>query len=123
MADWMEEVNQEIKESLIDWMLRNDELTLVEEGEDILDGLEMMEKDGEIAGDLLLDSTEIITMLIARNLCSDRIPTTFQQAGKMKAFPIDGNKKESCAPRRVESMKKPRSSLFKFCDWSDLNDS
>ena len=40
----------------MDWMLENDELTLVEEGEDILDGLEMMEKYCEISGDLLLDS-------------------------------------------------------------------
>ena len=111
MANWMEEENQEIKESLMDWMLDNDELTLVEEGEDILDGLEMMEKDGEIAGDLLLDSTEIITMIIARNLCSDRIPVTFQQARKNKPFPVDGNQKESCATRRVESMKKMRELL------------
>ena len=58
-------------------MLENDEITLVEEGEDILDGLEMMEEDGEIAGDLLLDSTKIITMIMARNLCSARIPVTF----------------------------------------------
>ena len=92
-------------------MLENDEITLVEEGEDILDGLEMMEEDGEIAGDLLLDSTEIITMIIARNLCSDRIPVTFQQAGKMTAFPVDGNIRESCASRRVESMKRMRELL------------
>ena len=92
-------------------MLENDEITLVEEGEDILDGLEMMEEDGEIAGDLLLDSTEIITMIIARNLCSDRIPVTFQQAGKMKTFPKDGKQKESCATRREESMKKMRELL------------
>ena len=32
-----------ILESVLDWMIENDEVTLVEEGEDILDGLEMME--------------------------------------------------------------------------------
>ena len=92
-------------------MLENDEFTLVEEAEDILDGLEMMEKDGEIAGDLLLYSTEINTMIMAWNLCSDRIPATFQQAGKMTAFPVDGNRRESFASRSVESMKRMRELL------------
>ena len=32
-----------VKESLIDWILENEVSTLVEEGEDILDGLEMMQ--------------------------------------------------------------------------------
>ena len=111
MASWMDERNQEIKESLVDWFLEDDELTLVKEGEDILDGLEMMEKDGEVAGELMLDSTEIITMIIARNLCSERMPVTFQQAGKMRAFPMDGKKTGRCATRRVESMKKMREML------------
>ena len=43
-------------------MLENDELTFVEEDEDILDGLEMTVNDGEIPEDLLLDSTEIVTL-------------------------------------------------------------
>ena len=43
-------------------MLENDELTFVEEGEDILDGLEMTVNDGEIPEDLLLDSTEIVPL-------------------------------------------------------------
>ena len=30
-----------VKEELIDWLLENDKDTLIEEGEDILDGLEM----------------------------------------------------------------------------------
>ena len=41
---------------------------MVEEGEDILNGLELMLESGGISGKLLLDSTEIITALIvARN--------------------------------------------------------
>jgi hypothetical protein len=61
-----------VKESLADWMLTNKEVTLVEEGEDILDGLELMMESGEISGTLLLDSTEIVTALIvARNLDVD----------------------------------------------------
>ena len=43
MASWMDERNQEIKESLVDWLLENDELTLVKEGEDILE--QMMDKE------------------------------------------------------------------------------
>ena len=72
-----------IKTALLEWIAENEETTLMEEGEDILDGLEMMEKAGEIPGDILMDSTELITALIvARNLNSDRMPTTFQKDGK-----------------------------------------
>ena len=66
----------------MDWMLTNKEVKLVEEEEDILDGLEMMMECGDISGTLLLDSTEIITALIvARSLDMDRVMPTFQQDG------------------------------------------
>ena len=71
----------------------------------------MMEKDGEIPGDLLIDSTEIITMIIARNLCSDRMPITFQKAGQVRTFPMDGNRSEKCGTKRAASMRKMRELL------------
>ena len=53
---WKNEVEDKdgIKEALLDWMLENEEETLVEEGEDILDGLEILEGLGEISSDLLM---------------------------------------------------------------------
>ena len=110
MREWPEEA-WEIRTALIEWMLENGSKVMVDEGEDILDGLEMMEKDGEVAGELLLDSTEIITMIIARNLCSDRMPITFQKAGKVKTFPMDGNRSEKCGTQRAASMRKMRELL------------
>ena len=41
----------------------------------------MMEEDGEISSELLLDSTEIITILIARNLCNNERTTSFLKDG------------------------------------------
>ena len=41
-----EEDSEGVKESVIDWMITKSEETLVEEGEDILDGLEIMENLG-----------------------------------------------------------------------------
>ena len=49
MATWPEE-STNIKESLMGWMVENENLTLVEEGEDILDGLETIH-DEDIGGD------------------------------------------------------------------------
>ena len=37
-----------VKEEMLDWMISNKEVTLMEEGEDILDGLEVMEECGEV---------------------------------------------------------------------------
>ena len=71
-----------VKEEILDWMISNKEVTLMEEGEDILDGLEVMEGCGEVSGTLLLDITEIITALtVARNLDTNWMIPTFQQDG------------------------------------------
>ena len=43
-----EEDTQGFKEEMLDWMINNMEVTLIEEGEDILDGLEVMEECGEV---------------------------------------------------------------------------
>ena len=46
LKSWKESKNDEVKNDLLDWMLENDTSTLMEEGEDILDGLEMMAETG-----------------------------------------------------------------------------
>ena len=62
LESWKNEVEEsEVKEAILDWMIENKETTLTEEGEDILDGVEVMEECGEISGTLLLDITEVIT--------------------------------------------------------------
>ena len=58
-----------VLESVLYWIIEHDEMTLVEEGEDILDGLEMMEGLKEISEEILMDATEMITtLIISRNL-------------------------------------------------------
>ena len=54
MREWPEEA-WEIRTALIEWMLENGSKVMVDEGEDILDGLEM------------IDATEIITAIIVAN--------------------------------------------------------
>ena len=47
LESWQEERDEDgVKESLLDWMLTNKEVTQVEEGEDILDGVEIMMESG-----------------------------------------------------------------------------
>ena len=99
-----------VKEEILDWMISNKEVTLMEEGEDILDGLEVMEGCGEVSGTLLLDITEIITALtVARNLDTSRMIPTFQQ---------DGNSSKERLGRigRAKSMTKVRDEMMKLKD-------
>ena len=99
-----------VKEEVLDWMVNNKEVILVEEGEDILDGLEVMEESGEVSGTLLLDITEIITALtVARNLDTDRLMPTFQQDGKPRT-------KRLKRIGRAESMAKVRGEMMKMKD-------
>ena len=62
MEDWPEEAS-EIKEAIVAWMAENEVINLVEEGEDILDGLEAMNADGTsgVTDAVLMDATEIVT--------------------------------------------------------------
>ena len=58
---------------------------MVEEGEDILDGLEtMLTVEGSVvSGEILMDATEIITAIIeARGLVTKRLAPLFQKDGK-----------------------------------------
>ena len=70
-----------------------------------------MANDGEIPEDLLLDSTEIITLIITRNLNSDRMPITFLKDGKTRTFLKAGNKAAGSDNQRASLMKKMRELL------------
>ena len=81
---WPEE-SKNIMESLWSWMAENEIETMVEEGEDILDGLEtMLTVEGSVvSGEILMDATEIITAIIeARGLVTKRLAPLFQKDGK-----------------------------------------
>ena len=82
LESWKDDTEDKegVKEALVDWMLTNKDDTLVEEGEDILDGLETMEGLGEVSEKLLMDSTEIITsIIVARKMDDDHEMPTFQR--------------------------------------------
>ena len=112
MEGWKKDANKDIKEAIIDWLLENDEEILVEEGEDIIEGLEMMEVEGEISNELLLDSTEIITLLIARNLCYQEMNTSFLKDGNLKSTkPFQRGGKLKDGEGRLDRMKRMRDLL------------
>ena len=78
--------SKNIMESLWSWMAENEIETKVEEGEDILDGLENMltEEGSGVSGDILMDATEIITaIMVARGLVKKRVAPLFQKDGKV----------------------------------------
>ena len=88
-------------------MLDNDGSTLMEEGEDILDGLELMTESGEVSNSFLVDCTDIITTLIvARNLENEEVMPTFQKAGNHNP------KKKLTRQNRAGSMAKIRKELL-----------
>ena len=107
MESWKNsEGDSSVKVALIEWMVENDESTLMEEGEDILDGLELMADSGEVSSTLLLDCTEMITTLIvARNLDDEEVMPTFQKAGTQNP------KKKLTRQSRAESMTTIRKEL------------
>ena len=108
LEGWKATGGDEVKEALADWMLENDLDTLVEEGEDILDGMELMEGVGEVSKELLMDSTEIITsIIVARNMMYDQ---------EMPTFLKDGNRESANNISRIgraSSMVKIREELMK----------
>ena len=104
----LEEDDEGVKEAMIDWMVSNTEDTLVEEGEDILDGLETMENLGEVSSKLLLDSTELITsIIVARRMESEEMMPTFQKDGKQPTT------KNISRINRASSMIKIREEIMK----------
>ena len=96
-----------IKEELMDWLNENDRDTLVEEGENILDGLEGMREAEEITENLLLDITEIITALIIARGTEEEMPT-FSQVNS------GGKSKTMWRMNRAENMIKVRQTMTKM---------
>ena len=82
MEGWKEE-SWMVRDNLVEWLVNNKERRLVEEAEDILDGLEQMVEDGDMGmeEELLIEATEVVTsVVLAWNLDVERI--TFVKAGK-----------------------------------------
>ena len=104
------EEGNEVKESILDWLATNDEDILVEEGEDILDRLEVMEGLGEVSMKLLMDSTELVTsIIVARKLMDGQGMPTFQQDGQ-RTSPASRNISRKS---RASSMIRIRDELMK----------
>ena len=75
MEGWKGEARY-IKAALLEWMVENEETTMMEESEDILDGLESMltEEGSGVTEEVLIDATEIITtIIVARGMKTQRI--------------------------------------------------
>ena len=56
----------ELRNTLLEWLVNNRERRLVEEAEDILDGLEKFTEVGEMGmtEELLQETTEIVTLVV-----------------------------------------------------------
>ena len=79
------EESMPIMEAIWSWMAEHEVITLVEVGEDILDGLEAMlvEESSGVSEDVLMDATEVITaILVARGLETSRLAPIFQKDGR-----------------------------------------
>ena len=106
-----------VKRSLWEWMVENEVDTLVEEGEDILDGLEAMnqEVDSEISDEVLMDITEIITaIIIARGLENDRVAPIFQKDGKEESSRLKRIGRAEGIHRMREEMRKMKNQRIKM---------
>ena len=109
MADWSDEAI-EVKEAILDWLTENEVSTLVEEGEDILDGLESLNSRGMdgVTDDVLLDVGEIVTaIIVAEDMDKPRVAKIFQKVGEKDIKKV---KKTG----RAEGMKKMREELRKL---------
>ena len=101
---------KDIKESFTSWLLENDEATLEEEGEDILDGLEVLREGKEegVSDEVLMDVTDIITsILIGSSWKVKQVAPIFQQAGEQTRERIK-------RVGRAEGMKKMRDEIRKL---------
>ena len=94
--------------ALLDWIVNNNEVRLVEEAEDMLDGLQVMteEKETGMREEILIQATDIVTALvIAGNLDLGKV--SFQKDGKAdQTFLKDGKLIRRVG--RAERMKKIR---------------
>ena len=73
------------------WLTKNEVATLIEESEDILDGLEAMqsEANGGFTEEVLIDTIEIITaVMVAHEMKDQQLTPVFHKAGKMTSGSI-----------------------------------
>ena len=116
MKGWCEEV-WEVRSALLEWMLENDTEVLVDEGEDILDGLEMMEQENSsgVTENIMIDATEIITAIIVANgLDTQRVAPIFQEDGKKTTEKIKRIGRAEGMIRMREEMRKLKNSRKKL---------
>ena len=119
-----------IKDALWSWMTENEIETLVEEGEDILDGLEAMNGDetGEVTEEILMDAAEIITaIIVARDVETSKVAPIFQKDGKRTASKIrrigraEGMRRMREELRKVKNSRlKPNNRNLKSTDFEDM---
>ena len=112
---WAEK-SKSIKDEIITWMWENDETTLVEEGEDILDGLETMvrEEDSGVTEEILLDATEMVTaIIVARGLINRRVAPLFHQDGRKTTERISRIGRAEGMRRMREEMEKVKNQRLK----------
>ena len=105
-----------IKEALWSWMFENEVETLVEECEDILDGLEEMNGDetGEVTEEVLMDAAEIVTaIIVARSIESSRAAPIFQKDGKKTASKIRRIGRAEGMIKMREELRKVKNSRLK----------
>ena len=75
---------KDVVDNIMEWMVNNNESRLVEEAEDMIDGLEEMTatKEMSMTEEVLMKATEIITaIVVARNMDLGKVPS-FQKAGE-----------------------------------------
>ena len=97
-------------------MAENEIETMIEEGEDILDGLETMltEDNSGVTGDILMDATEIITaIIVAQGLKTNRVAPLFQKDGKVTTDRIKRIGRAEGMIRMREEMRKVKNTRLK----------
>ena len=106
---------KDVVDNIMEWMVNNNESRLVEEAEDMIDGLEEMTatKEMSMTEEVLMKATEIITaIVVARNMDLGKVPS-FQKAGEpSQSFQLDGKRTRRVG--RGESMKRIRDELAKM---------
>ena len=80
---------KEVRVNLLEWMINNKEMRLMEEAEDMLDGLEDLKEAGEMGmtNNILMETTEVITALVlAKNPDMEKITIAGLLSGCQLAF-------------------------------------
>ena len=108
---------ESIREALMSWMVENKDVTLIEEGEDILDGLEAMhaEEGSEVSEEILMDATEVITaIIVAKGLETKRVAPIFQKGGILTTDRIKRIGRAEGMIRMREEMRKVKNQRIKL---------